>query len=214
MSKESWQRARSYEQVQERIDTILEAAGRVFQNQPYENVTMQMIAKEARFTRSNLYRYFNTREEIFLTLFMADTGTWIKQVKSALQPEMDLERFAKIWTEILCQQTRMLELAPLLSVSLERNTSEEIYRQAKLTLFERMSEAIPVLQRVFPFISVAQGFEFLLFHQALLAGAWPMAQYNDMQHRVLVENELDLLEINFAQFYEKSILMVLRGMIR
>ena len=214
MSKESWQRARSYEQIQERIDTILDAAGRVFQHQPYENVTMQMIAKEATFTRSNLYRYFNTREEIFITLFMKDIDTWIKQVKSMVRAEMDLETFVKTWTQILCRQERLLELSPLLSVSLEQNTSEEIYRQTKLILFERMSEAIPVLQRVLPLLTVAQGFEFLLLHQSLVAGLWPMSQYTDMQRQVLAENELQLLEIDFASFYENAILMITRGMLQ
>jgi AcrR family transcriptional regulator len=214
MSKESWQRARSYEQIQERIDTILDAAGRVFQNQPYEKVTMQMIAREAKFTRSNLYRYFNTREEIFVTLFMKDIDSWIKQVKSTVRSEMDLETFVKTWTQILCRQRRLLELSPLLSVSLEQNTSEEIYRQTKLILFERMSEAIPVLQRVLPLLTVAQGFEFLLLHQSLVAGIWPMSQYTDRQRQVLAENELQLLEIDFASFYEKAILMITRGMLQ
>ena len=66
MSKNNWIRARSKEQIEQRIEAILDAAGTVFQNVPYEKVTMLMIAKEAGSSRSNLYRYFKTREEIFL----------------------------------------------------------------------------------------------------------------------------------------------------
>jgi AcrR family transcriptional regulator len=47
---------------------------------------MQMIAREAGFTRSNLYRYFTTREEIFLTLFTADFEICVQQFMSAVYP--------------------------------------------------------------------------------------------------------------------------------
>jgi len=32
----------------------------------FEEITFVLIAKEAQFTRSNLYKYFNSKEEIFL----------------------------------------------------------------------------------------------------------------------------------------------------
>lgn len=213
MRKKNWQRARNSEQVQERISEILEGAAAVFLSVPYERVTMQMVSGEAGFTRSNLYRYFNTREEIFLALFMKDLDAWARSIITAFTDEESLESFAKRWTDVLCRQTRLLRLTPLLTITLEKNTSEEVYRRTKRALHEKMTAIVPHLQRALPGLSSSQVFDFLLFHQALLSGARPMANYSEMQLRVLDELDLQMLKIDFADFYGKSILMYLRGVL-
>jgi TetR/AcrR family transcriptional regulator len=212
MSESSWTRARSSEQIEQRVKAILDAAGRVFHKEPYENVTLQMIAKEAGFTRSNLYRYFATREEIFLELFVSDIDAWARQAASVFTKKISIAAFAKKWTEVLCQQRRLLELSPLLSLSLEKNTSEEVYRKTKLALIGRMQTVIPALRKAIPSLSLEQWYDFLLTHQALLAGAWPMAQYSEMQQKVLQELALPQMQIDFTAFYRKAILFYLSGM--
>ncbi|HPG41598.1 MAG TPA: TetR family transcriptional regulator [bacterium] len=212
MCKCSWQRARNDEQIGQRVNAILDAAGRVFHNVPYEHVTMLMIAREAKFTRSNLYRYFKTREEIFLALFMADIDTWAQHVTVAFTRPETPESFAAKWTAILCRQKRLLELAPLLALSLEKNLSPEIYRRTKLALHERIGAVIPVLQQALPALDAFQCHDFILFHQALLAGAWPMTQYNAMQLQTLEQYGMQDFKIDFASFYKKGIFMYLRGL--
>jgi len=217
MSKRDWQRARSSKQIEERVDEILEGAAGVFLTVPYEKVTMQMIAGKAGFTRSNLYRYFNTREEIFLALFIRDVNTWAGEFSEAFydetRPAESLETFAARWTEILCRQNRLLRLTPLLTMTLENNTSEEVYRRTKLAIRDKTAEMIPKIQNLIPALSSDQIFDFLLFHQALLAGGWPMTQYTDMQLKVLHEIGMQQLNIKFSVFYKRSILTYLRGVI-
>ena len=210
---EGWIRARSSEQIEKRMQAILDAAGRVFHHTAYENVTMQMIAKEAGFTRSNIYRYFNTREEIFLKLLLSDMDKWVIQVMSVFTKEIPLETFVKKWTALLCRQNRLLELSPLLSLFLEKNSSEDIYRNTKRTLTERLSKVVTALQKAIPSLTIAQWYEFLLTQQSITAGAWPMAQYTDMQLRVIDELDLPHLKIDFTAFYKKAILIYLRGLI-
>lgn len=213
MSEKSWTRARSDAQIEQRVKAILDAAGRVFQNEPYEKVTLQMIAEEAHFTRSNLYRYFATREEIFLALFVSDIEVWAQQVASVFTKKMSVETFVRKWTELLCQQHRLLELSPLLALSLEKNTSEEVFRKTKLALLERMQVVIQVLSKAIPSLSFEQWYDFLLTSQALVAGAWPMAQYSEMQLNVLRELALPQLQIDFPTFFRKAVLSYLKGVI-
>jgi TetR/AcrR family transcriptional regulator len=211
MSEDHWIRARSSEQIEQRMHTILDAAGKVFHTVPYEKVTMQMIANETGFSRSNLYRYFTTREEIFLALFLSDIETWAIRIKSVFTHEETPETFIEKWTEVLCGQKRLLELVPLLSISLEKNTSEEVYRKTKLLLMDYMKEIIPFLQKAIPSLGFEQWREFLLVHLAFHAGAWPMAQYNDLQTKILEELCLDEIKIEFSSFYRKSMLTYLKG---
>ncbi len=208
-----WQRARSADQVSQRITSILDAAGEVFGEVAYEKVTMQLIAQRAGFTRSNLYRYFRTREEIFLTLYRSDIETWAEEIvrtfTGARSPS--LETFVVGWTDVLLEQERLVRLSPLLALSLEKNVSQDLYREFKTTLNEQVIGIIPFLQRILPGFTEDQLIDFLLFHGALVAGGWPMSRYSEMQRSVLDDPHLSHLRIEFREFYTKSITAYLRG---
>ncbi len=75
-----WVRARSDRQIEQRTGEIVGATARLYETHRFEEITFAMIAKEADFTRSNLYRYFETKEEIFLELLKHDIGVWRSDV--------------------------------------------------------------------------------------------------------------------------------------
>ena len=61
-----YQRARSPQQKAERMTAIMDAAESLFRDLPYHEINMGMIAKELGWSRSNLYKYAATQEEVFL----------------------------------------------------------------------------------------------------------------------------------------------------
>ncbi len=63
-----FERARSLEQKEARIEEIKAAAESLFNEVPYHEITLSMIADRLSWTRANLYRYFKSKEEIFLDL--------------------------------------------------------------------------------------------------------------------------------------------------
>ena len=54
-----WKRARSDKHKEHRISEIVAATARLYKKHSFEEITFSSIAKEAKFTRSNLYKYFN-----------------------------------------------------------------------------------------------------------------------------------------------------------
>jgi len=65
----NWERARRPEQTAARRKEILNAAKALFAELEYEEISLNAIAREAGFSKPNVYRYFSTREEIFLAIF-------------------------------------------------------------------------------------------------------------------------------------------------
>ena len=63
-----YQRARSPQQKAERMSAIMDATETLFAQLPYHEISMGLIAKELGWSRSNLYKYAATQEEIFLAL--------------------------------------------------------------------------------------------------------------------------------------------------
>lgn len=207
-----WKRARNDEQIEERVSAILEAAGRVFRKRSYDEVTMMMIAEEAGFTRSNLYRYFKTREEIFLSLFILDAENWTRDVTAAFSEEMDLEGFVVRWTQVLTRQKRLLELSSLLAISLEKNTSEEVYKKTKIVLNQHLEQLISAIQVALPSLKPQEAMSFMATTQVLIAGAWPMGQHSKIQEKVLKELKMPHMKFDFIQYFKSTILIYLKGL--
>jgi AcrR family transcriptional regulator len=212
METTGWKRARTQEQIATRISEILEAAGTVFTKVSYDQVTMQMIATEAGFTRSNLYRYYNTREEIFLALYLLDFKQWVNQVRSYFTHALDIEDFVSQWTAILCEQQRYLSLTPLLSISLEKKPPLEIFKQTKETLWYHTQEIIPVLRTTLPFLSYENCLELANAHHVFVSGAWPMGHYSDEQSQVLQNMGYTICSVEFKQFYSKTLKRYVYGL--
>lgn len=65
---ENFIRARNNEQKEFRMNEIKTAADSVFGENPYSEITLTTIAQQLGWSRANLYKYFSTKEEIYLAL--------------------------------------------------------------------------------------------------------------------------------------------------
>jgi AcrR family transcriptional regulator len=123
----------------QRRTAILEAAAALFTDHDYDAVSLNAIARRAGLAKSALYRYFETKEEIFLQLYLEDLRDWIGAVELALAPHAgcnDPGRVARAFTRNLLRRPRLGTLQSLLSGVLERNVSVESVASFKLALIE------------------------------------------------------------------------------
>lgn len=214
MKDKKWQRARNDEQIQQRIAEILSAAESLFRKEPFIKITMQKIAKKAGYAQSNIYRYFQNKEDVFLTLYINDAEKWLEDLKEEFQSEISIEEFSLKWTEILLRHERFLEFLPMLDLILENNSSEKVYYTAKKRFKEKFPEALASVQRALPFLSLEDASEFLYAQQAFVVGIRPMTQFSDMQKKILAELEIHQLLLDFSSFFHKILYNYLKGLIQ
>ncbi|NBC30224.1 MAG: TetR family transcriptional regulator, partial [Spirochaetes bacterium] len=193
------------------------------------------IARRSGFTRPNLYRYFRTKEEIFLTLLDHDLTVWIDEVEAKFlgdgsaeagathrahgkaaaaataEAALSTDAFVDRWCDVLLRQRRLIELLPLLSISLERNVSEQALLEFKQSLRRNTERIGVVVAAVFPPM-LGEGFnDFLNTNLALVSGLVPMARRSDMHERVLQREELRHFKIDFARQFRRSLRLLVRG---
>ena len=213
MPKNDWIRARTAKQKEERERTILSSALHVFKNIPYEKVTLLMIANKAGITRTNIYRYYKTREEIFLALYLFELDIWVKQIIIKFKIAQDLDTFVEIWTDILIRNETLLKLTPLFSVSLEKNTSEELLRKSKIEIRNQMEKVLPIIMKALPGMTSDKCISFFITHQALTAGIWPMTQFSENEKKVIESIKIQESIIDFKSFYKECIFYYLKGLL-
>ena len=55
-----------------RRDEIVNACAELYETMSFRDITLKEIGQRTSFTRTSIYNYFQTREEIFLALFQRE----------------------------------------------------------------------------------------------------------------------------------------------
>jgi len=170
-----WVRARSDEQIEQRISEIVDATARLYESHRFEDITFAMIAKEADFTRSNLYRYFQTKEDIFLELMKHDITVWRKDIlDNFADGNPSLHEVAEICVDLILKHKRLVKLFTILFTLLEPNSSLEALIAFKQKINEEIGMVAQFLSTVLPFPSIEAAAEFLTTQSSLVIGSYPM----------------------------------------
>jgi len=181
-----WVRARSDEQIEQRINEIVDATARLYEENRFEDITFAMIAKEANFTRSNLYRYFQTKEDIFLELLKHDIEIWRKDILENFAGENpSFHEVAETSVELILKHKRMVKLLTLLFTLLEPNASLESLTSFKKKITEEIGLVAQFLHAKLPFTSVEVAAEFLSAQSYLAIGAFPMMNLTQKQKEAM-----------------------------
>lgn len=210
----NWQRARTDDKKTERKDAIYQAAYTLFKQKGYDAVSFNGIASQAGFTKSNMYRYFSSKEEIFLNVFGDLFENWfddcLAQLK-AFDTEVDCLKFAETWVNTLLEHQEFLDLTPLMFIALEANSSYEelieFKRRSKGLLYQLALE----IGRVYPALQGVNAFQFLTLSYAATANYWAGSKQNDALRKVYELEEFQDLRPDFINNLTNSIVIIIKG---
>ena len=63
-----------------RREEIINACAELYRTMSFKEVTIKEIGRRTSFTRTSIYNYFQTREEIFLALFRREYELWTEDI--------------------------------------------------------------------------------------------------------------------------------------
>lgn len=171
-----------------RKDEIMNACERLYQTMNFKEITLKEIGEETSFTRTSIYNYFQTKEEIFLALFEREYRRWIADLEVIYQgcgPD------AKALAERLAQSLQKRELLlKLLSVNLydmEENSRMEALIAFKSVYRDSVSVMGRILEKCFPLRSPEERQETTLAIFAYMQGIYPYAYATEKQQTAMKE---------------------------
>jgi len=111
----------------EKPQQIIEAAVRVFARKGYFNSRVSDIAREAGIAAGTIYLYFDTKEEILVTLFREKMAAFVEAVRQAIAEERDavakLRRLIHLHFKILEDNAELAEV-----VQVELRQGQKFFR--------------------------------------------------------------------------------------
>jgi AcrR family transcriptional regulator len=141
MTTTGFKRARSAEAKHQREVAILDAAAELGAARGIRQVTLTDIADAVGMHKSAMLRYFETREEIFLSLTAAGWREWsaaLRQRLGALSPGAPAA-VAEALAGSLVERPMFCDLLAQAPLNLERNVSIESVRSFKLATLGEVS---------------------------------------------------------------------------
>ena len=75
----------SEELTNARKDEIINACAALYETMSFREITLKEIGRQTSFTRTSIYNYFQTKEEIFLALLQREYEAWISDLEARWQ---------------------------------------------------------------------------------------------------------------------------------
>lgn len=212
-----FQRARAPAEKAQRRRQILAACAALLAAGGWEAVSLSAIARGAGIAKSNLYRYFESREDILLELLVEDEDAWVGELEGALAPlagRGDIDAVARAVAATLAARPATCKLIPLLAGVLEQNVSAAAVLRFKTRLLGVSLRIGNALHVAVPGLPHAQTGALLRYLHALVAGLWPMAHPPAASARLLQRPEFQAMACRFEDDLAHSFAALLAGLLQ
>lgn len=190
----TFQRARRPEQLAARRAAILLAARDALAERGVDEVTLRDISERVGLAKSNVLRYFDTREAILLEVLDEECRDFLTDLSDRLGPPRARKsafaneiRLAGILTDTLVERELLCELLGAMAGVLERNIAGEFARDFKVRAVGSIAALSELVGRQLPWLPE----EFVAFFGegalSLVAGMYPFSVPTEPVREVIAE---------------------------
>jgi TetR/AcrR family transcriptional regulator len=191
-----FRRARKPAEQQLRREAILAAAARLFDAEGPQGAGLNAIAAKAGFTKSNVYRYFESREEVLMSLFLAELERFVVDFEVAASncPIGDIDALAEASTGAFLAHPRFCALVSILTGVLEQNVSVERIIALKRTVTGYNGRIAGAVHSRLPTATIEDASWAVGMVATLVGGMWPNVTPSPNAAQVLAMPEFAFLK--------------------
>ncbi len=172
-----------------RKEEIIAACRKLYETMSFKDITLKEIGQQTSFTRTSIYNYFETKEEIFLALFAQEYELFTKDLDGICTGSEALSR-----EELASALAHALERRPLMLKLLSMNLydMEENSRMERLVAFKaaygKSKDALDrCLQKFCPGLDGKGRQTFLYAFLPFVYGLYPYTVVTEKQRRAMRE---------------------------
>ena len=183
----------SEELTNARRDEIISACAALYETMGFRDITIRDIGEKTSFTRTSIYNYFQTKEEIFLALFQREYERWREDLDAVRRDHDTLTAagFADQLARTLERRTRMLKLMSMNLYDMEGNSRMENLVDFKRAYRDALAAVEQCLEKFFPAMGPRDRKEFLYALFPFLFGVYPYTQVTEKQKAAMEAAGID-----------------------
>jgi AcrR family transcriptional regulator len=173
----TFQRARSEEQREIRRRAILDTAAAMLDEMPVAEVSLNELSRRVGLAKSNVLRYFESREAVLLELLDHFLRDWLAELSNELAADIDPRlsaaeragRLAEVLSRSLAARPVLCDLFGAQGGVLEHNVSVEVVLRHKRASLDSLENMVGLVRRHVP--ELGDGAQTVCLQAMIMAGA-------------------------------------------
>ncbi len=185
--------AGSPERTNARKEEIINACEKLYQTMSFKEITLKEIGKETTFSRTSIYNYFQTKEEIFIALLKREYDTWVKDLVEITEThdEMNNDEIAATLARTLNERAQLLKIMSMNHYDLEENSRMESLVEFKVSYGNALRQVMNMLAKFRPNMEVEKRQNFVYTFFPFMFGIYPYTVVTEKQKEAMAKAGVD-----------------------
>ena len=185
-----------------RKEEIMNACEQLYRTMNFKEITLKEIGEVTSFTRTSIYNYFQTKEEIFLGLFQREYELWSEALKTILNCSevLSREQLADRIAETLSDRELMLKLLAVNLYDMEENSRMERLVEFKKAYGKSVELMTEIAARFCPEWDEAVRQSVVISSLQFLHGLYPYAHHTDKQEEAMKQAGVLPVQMTVREF--------------
>ena len=172
-----------------RKEEIISACRKLYETMSFKDITLKEIGKQTSFTRTSIYNYFETKEEIFLALFAQEYELFAEDLDRLLEQREMLppDELSSELAHALERRPLMLKLLSMNLYAMEANSRMERLVEFKKAYGESSAAVDRCLKKFVPGLTEENRQTFLYAFLPFVYGLYPYTVVTEKQRLAMKE---------------------------
>ena len=179
--------AGSVEKTNARKEEIVNACEKLYQTMSFKEITLKDISRETSFSRTSIYNYFQTKEEIFLALLKREYDEWIRQLQEKIEASatMSDDEIAESLAQTLNEHQQLLKIMSMNHYDLEENSRMDLLVELKKSYGNALQTVDKLLEKFRTDMDHAKREAFVYSFFPFMFGIYPYTVVTEKQKEAM-----------------------------
>ena len=166
-----------------RKEEIIAACAELNETKSFREITIKEIGAATSFTRTSIYNYFETKEEIFLALLQKEYELWVEAMEAVMAGKAAMSRddLAQTLARTLTDRPRLLRLLSMNLYEMEANSRPERLAEFKVAYGASLNAVSRMAEKYVPEMDEAARQQFLYAFFPFIYGIYPYTSVTEKQ---------------------------------
>ena len=197
-----------------RKEEIIAACRKLYETMSFKDITVKEIGQQTSFTRTSIYNYFETKEEIFLALFQQEYELFAEDLDGlcAREEKLSPDELASALAQALDRRPLMLKLLSMNLYDMEANSRMERLVEFKTAYGESSAAVNRCLRKFVPALDEQGRQTFLYAFLPFVYGLYPYTIVTDKQRLAMDKAGITFTYMSTYEMAYTFILTLLKGL--
>lgn len=198
--------------VDVRREEIINACEELYKKENFKDITLKQIGEKTTFSRTSIYNYFQTKEEIFLALFQREYEKWIEDLNKIYEKNerLMIEELANKLAHTIEKRPTLLKLLAMNLYDMEDNSKMEALVEFKQAYGNSIKAVKRCLDKFVTNMNEEEKTNFILLFFPFMYGIYPYAVVTAKQKEAMEKADVPFKKLTIYEIAYMGTLKLLK----